>query len=224
MWPAHWHKGCARYGGHGSEPIRCSPIWAGWQPRADSAPVARGEAAAGKAFFTAKRLRPNSRPGKPGPTANPANPGHTPGGSSSGSGVRRGVADGMFPVAFRTPRRRVACIRPAAYCGVGNRIQAELRHDQPHRHEDHVRQSGHGGCDRALGREIARSSPAPSPAAISAIRMRIPGERRGSASAAPRRGTWRRPKLSRCWRGSRRHWPARARRWRHANFPIYSPR
>jgi Asp-tRNA(Asn)/Glu-tRNA(Gln) amidotransferase A subunit family amidase len=52
---------------------------------------------------------------KPGPTANPANPGHTPGGSSSGSAA--GVADGMFPVAFGT-QTAGSIIRPAAYCGV----------------------------------------------------------------------------------------------------------
>jgi Asp-tRNA(Asn)/Glu-tRNA(Gln) amidotransferase A subunit family amidase len=52
---------------------------------------------------------------KPGPTANPANPGHTPGGSSSGSAA--GVADGMFPVAFGT-QTAGSVIRPAAFCGV----------------------------------------------------------------------------------------------------------
>lgn len=90
-----------------------SPIWAGWQPRADSAPVAwaraAGAAVIGKTVTTEFATR------KPGPTANPANPAHTPGGSSSGSAA--GVADGMFPLAFGT-QTAGSIIRPAAYCGV----------------------------------------------------------------------------------------------------------
>ncbi len=50
----------------------------------------------------------------PGPTANPHNPGHTPGGSSSGSAAA--VADGMVPLAFAT-QTAGSIIRPAAYCG-----------------------------------------------------------------------------------------------------------
>jgi Asp-tRNA(Asn)/Glu-tRNA(Gln) amidotransferase A subunit family amidase len=90
-----------------------SPIWKGWRPRADSAPVswtrATGGVVIGKTVTTEFATR------KPGPTANPANPGHTPGGSSSGSAA--GVADGMFPVAFGT-QTAGSIIRPAAYCGV----------------------------------------------------------------------------------------------------------
>jgi Asp-tRNA(Asn)/Glu-tRNA(Gln) amidotransferase A subunit family amidase len=52
---------------------------------------------------------------KPGATANPVNPAHTPGGSSSGSAA--GVADGMFPLAYGT-QTAGSIIRPAAYCGV----------------------------------------------------------------------------------------------------------
>ncbi len=90
-----------------------SPIWDGWRPRADSAPVswtrATGGVVIGKTVTTEFATR------KPGPTANPANPRHTPGGSSSGSAA--GVADGMFPVAFGT-QTAGSIIRPAAYCGV----------------------------------------------------------------------------------------------------------
>ncbi len=90
-----------------------SPIWKGWRPRADSAPVAwtraQGGVVIGKTVTTEFATR------KPGPTANPANPAHTPGGSSSGSAA--GVADGMFPVAFGT-QTAGSIIRPAAYCGV----------------------------------------------------------------------------------------------------------
>jgi Asp-tRNA(Asn)/Glu-tRNA(Gln) amidotransferase A subunit family amidase len=90
-----------------------SPIWAGWQPKADSAPVAWARAAGG--VFYGKTVTTEFATRKPGPTANPANPGHTPGGSSSGSAA--GVADGMFPVAFGT-QTAGSVIRPAAYCGV----------------------------------------------------------------------------------------------------------
>ena len=90
-----------------------SPIWDGWRPRADSAPVAWTRAAGG--VVIGKTVTTEFATRKPGPTANPANPGHTPGGSSSGSAA--GVADGMFPVAFGT-QTAGSVIRPAAYCGV----------------------------------------------------------------------------------------------------------
>jgi Asp-tRNA(Asn)/Glu-tRNA(Gln) amidotransferase A subunit family amidase len=51
----------------------------------------------------------------PGPTRNPLNPDHTPGGSSSGSAA--GVAAGFFPLALGT-QTTGSVIRPAAYCGV----------------------------------------------------------------------------------------------------------
>jgi Asp-tRNA(Asn)/Glu-tRNA(Gln) amidotransferase A subunit family amidase len=90
-----------------------SPIWAGWRPRADSAPVAwaraAGAVAMGKTVTTEFATR------KPGPTANPAGLEHTPGGSSSGSAA--GVADGFFPLAYGT-QTAGSIIRPAAYCGV----------------------------------------------------------------------------------------------------------
>lgn len=51
----------------------------------------------------------------PGPTRNPYNTDHTPGGSSSGSAA--GVAAGLAPIAFGT--QTVGSInRPAAFCGV----------------------------------------------------------------------------------------------------------
>jgi len=52
---------------------------------------------------------------RPGKTANPANPAHTPGGSSSGSAAA--VADFMAPLAFGS-QTAASLIRPAAYCGV----------------------------------------------------------------------------------------------------------
>ncbi|WP_258002283.1 amidase [Burkholderia sp. WAC0059] len=51
----------------------------------------------------------------PGPTRNPVNPEHTPGGSSSGSAAA--VAAGMVPIALGT-QTGGSMIRPAAYCGV----------------------------------------------------------------------------------------------------------
>jgi aspartyl-tRNA(Asn)/glutamyl-tRNA(Gln) amidotransferase subunit A len=51
----------------------------------------------------------------PGPTANPHNTDHTPGGSSSGSAAA--VAAGMVPLAIGT-QTGGSIIRPAAYCGV----------------------------------------------------------------------------------------------------------
>jgi Asp-tRNA(Asn)/Glu-tRNA(Gln) amidotransferase A subunit family amidase len=90
-----------------------SPIWASWHPRADAAAVAWARAAgavvAGKTVTTEFATR------KPGPTTNPANPRHTPGGSSSGSAA--GVAAGFFPLAYGT-QTAGSVIRPAAYCGV----------------------------------------------------------------------------------------------------------
>lgn len=51
----------------------------------------------------------------PGPTANPWNPAHTPGGSSSGSAAA--VAAGIVPLALGT-QTMGSIVRPAAYCGI----------------------------------------------------------------------------------------------------------
>ncbi len=90
-----------------------SPIHAGHRPSADAACVAlareAGAMMVGKTVTTEFALR------HPGPTANPRNPAHTPGGSSSGSAAA--VADCMVPVAFGT-QTGGSIIRPASYCGV----------------------------------------------------------------------------------------------------------
>ncbi|HNX00588.1 MAG TPA: amidase, partial [Candidatus Cloacimonadota bacterium] len=52
---------------------------------------------------------------QPGPTSNPLNPNHTPGGSSSGSAAA--VAAGFCPLAFGT-QTIGSIIRPASYCGI----------------------------------------------------------------------------------------------------------
>ena len=90
-----------------------SIIHAGHRPSADAACVAlareAGAVMLGKTVTTEFALR------HPGPTANPRNPAHTPGGSSSGSAAA--VADLMVPVAFGT-QTGGSIIRPASYCGV----------------------------------------------------------------------------------------------------------
>ncbi len=90
-----------------------SSVYAGYRPRTDASPVAlcreAGAVVLGKtvstefAYFT------------PGPTRNPHNTAHTPGGSSSGSAAA--VADHMLPLALGT-QTAGSIIRPAAYCGV----------------------------------------------------------------------------------------------------------
>ncbi len=90
-----------------------SPIWAGHRPRADAAPVAWARAAG--AVVLGKTVTTEFATRAPGPTTNPVNPDHTPGGSSSGSAA--GVASGFFPFAYGT-QTAGSVIRPAAFCGV----------------------------------------------------------------------------------------------------------
>ena len=89
-----------------------SPIWAGFRPRADAAPVAWARAAG--AVVIGKTVTTEFATRAPGPTGNPVNPLHTPGGSSSGSAA--GVGAGFFPLAYGT-QTAGSVIRPAAYCG-----------------------------------------------------------------------------------------------------------
>ena len=90
-----------------------SPIYAGQRPLADAAVVALLRRAGG--MVLGKTVTTEFATFTPGVTANPHNPAHTPGGSSSGSAAA--VADGMVPVAFGT-QTIGSVIRPAAYCGV----------------------------------------------------------------------------------------------------------
>ena len=69
----------------------------------------RGAILLGKTHTTAFAYR------TPGPTRNPRNLEHTPGGSSSGSAAA--VAAGMVPFALGT-QTRGSVLRPASYCGV----------------------------------------------------------------------------------------------------------
>jgi len=90
-----------------------SPIYRGFQPRADAAVVMMlkraGATIVGKTSTTAFASL------DPSPTLNPRNPNHTPGGSSSGSAAA--VAAGMIPLALGT-QTGGSVIRPASFCGV----------------------------------------------------------------------------------------------------------
>lgn len=89
-----------------------SPIWSGHRPRADAACVALARRAG--AIVIGKTVTTEFATRHPGPTANPANPLHTPGGSSSGSAA--GAAAGFFHAGFGT-QTAGSIIRPAAFCG-----------------------------------------------------------------------------------------------------------
>jgi len=90
-----------------------SPIYRGHRPAADAECVRRLRAAG--AIVLGKTVTTQFAHRTPGPTANPRNPAHTPGGSSSGSAAA--VADGMVPLALGT-QTAGSVIRPAAFCGI----------------------------------------------------------------------------------------------------------
>jgi amidase len=90
-----------------------SAIYEGHQPAADAACVALARGAG--AIVLGKTVTTEFACFTPGKTANPRNPDHTPGGSSSGSAAA--VADGMVPLSFGT-QTAGSVIRPAAFCGV----------------------------------------------------------------------------------------------------------
>src|SRR6266403_1170708 len=89
-----------------------SPIYKGWQPRADAPVVAMlkqaGASVIGKTATTAFAAN------DPTVTLNPHHHGHTPGGSSSGSAAAVGA--GMIPLALGT-QTGGSVIRPASFCG-----------------------------------------------------------------------------------------------------------
>jgi Asp-tRNA(Asn)/Glu-tRNA(Gln) amidotransferase A subunit family amidase len=90
-----------------------SPIYAGYQPRADATAVALTRRAGGNVL--GKTVTTEMASMVPAGTRNPHNLAHTPGGSSSGSAAA--VAAGMVPLAFGT-QTAGSVIRPAAFCGV----------------------------------------------------------------------------------------------------------
>ncbi len=99
-----------------------SPAFDG-QTADDSATVVKRLEAAG-AFVLGKTVTAELAYFHPGPTRNPWNPAHTPGGSSMGSAAA--VAAGMVPAALGT-QTNGSVIRPAAFCGcVGYKPSAGL--------------------------------------------------------------------------------------------------
>ncbi|MGZ6130740.1 MAG: amidase [Myxococcaceae bacterium] len=95
-------------------PTECGTLlYRGRRPEKDAACVAALRAAGG--LVLGKTVTTELAFFAPGPTRNPRNPAHTPGGSSSGSAAA--VADAMVPAALGT-QTAGSVIRPAAYCGV----------------------------------------------------------------------------------------------------------
>ena len=104
-------------------PTRAGVTFYDRRPDADATSVARLRAAGavvmGKVVTTSFALM------DPGPTRNPWNPEHTPGGSSSGSAAAVGAR--MAPLALGS-QTVGSVLRPAAYCGVVG-LQADARPD-----------------------------------------------------------------------------------------------
>jgi Asp-tRNA(Asn)/Glu-tRNA(Gln) amidotransferase A subunit family amidase len=90
-----------------------SPIYEGYRPRVDSAPVALTRRAGGT--ILGKTVTAEFATFVPRETRNPLDLSRTPGGSSSGSAAA--VADFMVPLSFGT-QTAGSLIRPAAYCGI----------------------------------------------------------------------------------------------------------
>jgi len=90
-----------------------SLVYDGHRPRTDAACVALARAAG--ALVLGKTVTTEFAWFHPGKTANPHDPAHTPGGSSSGSAAA--VADFMVPLAFGT-QTAGSIVRPASYCGI----------------------------------------------------------------------------------------------------------
>src|SRR3954454_24546761 len=90
-----------------------SPIYTGCHPSFSATAIALPRAAGGT--LLGKTVTTEFANRHPGPTTNPHNAAHTPGGSSSGSAAA--VGDFMVPLAIGT-QTGGSVIRPAAYCGV----------------------------------------------------------------------------------------------------------
>ena len=145
---------------------------------ADAAAVARLRAAG--AIVLGKAHTTEFAYFEPGPTRNPWNPAHTPGGSSSGSAAA--VAARMAPLALGT-QTVGSVLRPAAYCGVVG-FKGTLRPDPDRR--AWCRSRGASITSGVFARRGRRRGP----------RARRAG--RAPARASPRRGrrAWRwRPEL-----------------------------
>lgn len=99
--------------------VRGFPTGAGSRLPPEELAGEEGEAVArlrrSEALFLGKTVSTEFAYFAPGPTRNPHNPAHTPGGSSSGSAAA--VAAGLTPLALGT-QTIGSVIRPAAFCGV----------------------------------------------------------------------------------------------------------
>lgn len=91
-----------------------SPLYPGHRPARDAACVSILRSA-GLVVLGKVTTVEFASLGRNAPTRNPRNPGHTPGGSSSGSGAA--VGGGMVPLALGT-QTGGSVIRPASFCGV----------------------------------------------------------------------------------------------------------
>ena len=95
-------------------PSTCgSPIYANHRAAIDAGAVAMSRRAG--ALVLGKTVTAEFAASHPGPTTNPHNSAHTPGGSSSGSAAA--VANGMVPLAMGT-QTGGSVIRPASFCGI----------------------------------------------------------------------------------------------------------
>jgi Asp-tRNA(Asn)/Glu-tRNA(Gln) amidotransferase A subunit family amidase len=90
-----------------------SPVYSGHQPSTEAAMVAIVRGAGG--LVAGKSVTTEFAYLHPSPTLNPAAPGRTPGGSSSGSAAA--VAAGLVPLAIGS-QTGGSTIRPASYCGI----------------------------------------------------------------------------------------------------------
>lgn len=90
-----------------------SALFKDYRPRHDASCVAALRAAG--AVIMGKTVTTELASSTPGPTCNPRNLAHTPGGSSSGSAAA--VACGMVPLALGT-QTAGSVIRPASFCGI----------------------------------------------------------------------------------------------------------
>ncbi|MGA0594074.1 amidase [Enterovirga sp. CN4-39] len=95
-------------------PTACgSPIYASRMPVSDAPVVSMVRRAGGT--IAGKTVTTEFAAVNPGPTRNPHNPSHTPGGSSSGSAAA--VAAGFLPFSIGT-QTGGSIVRPASFCGV----------------------------------------------------------------------------------------------------------
>ncbi|MEB8339355.1 amidase [Streptomyces endophyticus] len=158
-------------------PTRCgSVLRADAGPAERDAPVVAAWRAAG-AIPLGKTVTTEFAFFAPGPTRNPANLGHTPGGSSSGSAAA--VAAGQVPLAIGS-QTAGSVTRPAAYCGVASLV---LRHG-------HLPTDGVAGLSPSLDAHGVYAATAADVSLAWAALTGEPDPARDAASSAPRIALW----------------------------------